>query len=511
MSAGSESPGRSQTVVIGGGLAGISAALELASAGASVTLLESKHKLGGATWSVERDGLVFDNGQHVYLRCCSAYASFLKRLGAEDMVAPPRRLDVPVFLPGGPDSHTTKAGLLPRGRARLKRSPRPLPAPLHLASSLLGFPGLSWLDKAMLARAVLALRALPVGQVGASRGLDQVTFGDWLRGHGQSDAVVAGLFDLVVRSTCNLSVEEVSATLGAMVVKTGLLEDPTAADIGWSRVPLSRLHGEVPASVLEGLGVRILLRSPVRSLEPSSASATGRWRIRTTRGSLEAGSVVLAVPHESASSLLEGIIPEARSWQRLGRSPIVNVHLVYPRRVLNEALIVSLDPYLQWIFDRTEVCGLDSSGSEGPQYLSVSLSAARDQAAMSQKQLLREVTSRLEEILPEARGQDLLHAFVVTEKAATFAGVPGTASLRPLPGTLLPGLALAGAWCNTGWPATMESAVRSGLAAARSILAAGREERGLGETGREERGREEAGLEETSPWAGSVDPTEAVA
>jgi len=184
---------------------------------------------------------------------------------------------------------------------------------------------------------------------------------------------------------------------------------------------------------------------------------------------------VLAVGHESASALLEGTFPEAKAWQRLGRSPIVNVHVVYPLRVTEEEVVVSLDPYLQWVFDRTEACGLGSAGPDGPQYLSISLSAARDQAAMPHRVLLGQVISKLEEAFPRARGQKPTCAFVVTEKAATFAGVPGTARLRPFAGSLpdkaLAGLALAGAWCNTGWPATMESAVRSGLTAARAILA----------------------------------------
>jgi len=469
--------GSDDVVVIGGGLAGISAALELARAGAKVTLLESRGSLGGATWSVERDGLVFDNGQHVYLRCCTAYTSFVDRLNAGDMVAVPKRLNVPVLVPSG------------RGcsKSRLRRTALGLPAPLHLAGSLLAFPGLSWRDKAMLARAVMALRALPsVEDVGnrevatrdiarqepASQELDRLTFGDWLRAHGQSQQAIGGLWDLVVRSTCNLSVEEVSATLGAMVVKTGLLEDPQAADIGWSKVPLGKLHGELPASVLEGLGAEIILRCPVRSLETDRA---GHFTIRTPRGSIQTASVVLAVGHESASALLEGTLPEAKGWQRLGRSPIVNVHVVYPLRVMEEEVVVSLDPSLQWVFDRTEACGLGSAGPDQPQYLSISLSAARDQAAMPHRVLLGQVISKLEEAFPRARGQKPTRAFVVTEKAATFAGVPGTARLRPFAGSLpdkaLAGLALAGAWCDTGWPATMESAVRSGLTAARAILA----------------------------------------
>ncbi len=479
--------GSDHVVVIGGGLAGISAALELARAGARVTLLESRGSLGGATWSVEKDGLIFDNGQHVYLRCCTAYASFLERLDAGDMVAAPKRLDVPVLLPSGSGC----------SKSRLSRSALGLPAPLHLTGSLLGFPGLSWRDKAMLARAVMALRAMPpardvVSQEVATRDitsenpvsqdparvdpasqdLDRLTFGDWLRAHGQSNEAVNGLWDLVVRSTCNLGADEVSATLGAMVVRTGLLTDPRAADIGWSKVPLGKLHGELPASVLQGLGVEVILRCPVRSLETDRA---GHFTIRTPRGSIQTASVVVAVGHESASSLLEGTFPEAKSWQRLGRSPIVNVHVVYPSRVMEEEVAVSLDPFLQWVFDRTEVCGLGSSGPDQPQYLSISLSAARDQATMSHRELLGQVISKLEEAFPRARGQKPTRAFVVTEKAATFAGVPGTARLRPFAGCLpdkaLAGLALAGAWCNTGWPATMESAVRSGLAAARAILA----------------------------------------
>src|SRR6266545_1718325 len=210
-----------EVVVVGGGLAGIATALAAADGGARVTLLEARPRLGGATFSFQREGLELDNGQHVYLRCCRAYQSLLERLGVRELAPLQPRLDVPVLAPGG------RMGRLRRGN---------LPAPLHLAGTLARYPYLNWSDRLGVVRAALALRRLDP----ADQRLDQRSFGSWLADQGQSRAATDALWELVGLPTLNARTDQASLQLATMVFKTGLLTARDAADIGYSRVPLSR-------------------------------------------------------------------------------------------------------------------------------------------------------------------------------------------------------------------------------------------------------------------------------
>jgi predicted NAD/FAD-binding protein len=236
-----------QIGIVGGGLAGLSAAIACGDAGAQVTLFEARTRLGGATWSSERDGLWIDNGQHVFLRCCESYIAFLRRLDAMDLVTIQDRLDIPVLMPG-------------RGVARLRRGA--LPAPLHMTGSLLRYTHLSVLDRLRVGRAAFALRDLDL----ADPKLDAQSFGGWLREHGQSEAAIERFWDLFTRATINLRPRDASLALAAKVFQTGLLTDPRAGEIGVSKVPLSQLHAEPAARDLEKLGGTLQTRARVEAV-----------------------------------------------------------------------------------------------------------------------------------------------------------------------------------------------------------------------------------------------------
>jgi hydroxysqualene dehydroxylase len=430
-------------LVIGGGLAGITAALDCSDAGADVRLLEARGWLGGATFSIERDGLWMDNGQHVFLRCCRAYRGLLARLGVESQVILQDRLDIPV--------------LEPRGRvSRLRRSR--LPAPFHLATALARYRPLSARERIRAARAARALGRLDP----ADPGLDGESFGAWLREHGQTPRAIEVLWDLIVLPTLNLHAREASLALAAKVFKTGLLESSDAGDIGYAAVPLARLHGEPAQRRLESAGAGVRVRARAAAVEPGS----DRFRVAVDGTSLEAEAVVLAVPHDEAARLLpREALADVAQLPGLGSSPIVNLHVVFDRRVLDLPLAAGLGTPVQFVFDRTEPGGLDGEG----QYVAVSLSCARDYARRPVDELRREFVPALAELLPRARDAKVERFFVTREQQATFLQGPGTAKLRPGPRTAVPGLVLAGAWTDTGWPATMEGAVRSGLAAARAL------------------------------------------
>ncbi len=437
-----------RVAVVGGGLAGITAALRCADAGCEVTLFEARPKLGGLTHSFQRGELSVDNGQHVFLRCCTAYLDLLDRLGVADQVALQSRLDIPVRSADG-------------GRtARLRRNR--LPAPLHLGDSILRFAPLSFAERLRFARAALALRRLDRADPAA----DEQTFGRWLAAHGQSERAVAALWDLVGIATLNAPAREASLALAAMVFQVGMLTDAAAADIGWSLVPLQRLHGDAAQESLTKAGAQVHTGAKVRGL----STAGGGWRVAGDAGPLDVDQVVLAVPPAAAEQLLPpGALSMPEGWSaRLGSSPIVNAHVVYDRRVLDEPFLAGVDTPVQWVFDRTAQSGL----TEG-QYVAVSLSAADaivDTPAAAIRELIVPALARL---LPAAGRAEIRDFFVTRERHATFRPAPGTAGLRPPARTGLPGLVLAGAWTATGWPATMEGAVRSGESAATAVVRSG--------------------------------------
>ncbi len=417
---------KNDVVVVGGGLAGITAALDLAAAGRKVTLLESRPRLGGATFSVERDGMWVDNGQHVFLRCCTAYRALLARIGATEKTELQQRLAIPVLRPGGRISW-------------LRRND--LPAPLHLGGSILRFGPLPPADRLRLLPALLALRKLSLDDPR----LDEQTFGEWLQRHGQRRSSFAALWDLIALPTLNLDSERASLALAAMVFKVGLLEDRGASDVGYATVPLQQLHGELAENALAAAGVDVQVKTRVRTLDEVDAKTT-----------------VLAVPHDEAADLLpEGALAPGVDPRALGVSPIVNLHVVYDRQVTPHAFAAAVDSPVQWVFDRTA-----SARVRDGQYLAVSLSGADGFDEKTSDELRDAFLPALADVFPEAARAEVLSFFVTREPRATFRGVPGTAHHRPGPVTNVPGLFLAGAWTNTGWPATMESAVRSGHAAA---------------------------------------------
>jgi uncharacterized protein with NAD-binding domain and iron-sulfur cluster len=468
-------------VVIGGGLAGITAAITLREAGASVTLLEARPWLGGATSSFSRGDLKIDTGQHVFLRCCTSYRELLARLGVTGSATLQDRFDVTVLAPGG-------------GRARLRRSA--LPAPLHLGRALVGYGFLSLPERLRVGWAALALRALDP----ARPGLDGQRLGDWLGSRGQTERARRRLWDLFIVSSLNIDGDEASVPLAATVLKTALLGDNDAADIGVPAVPLGELHGQAAVALLGRLGADVRLGTKATAVEPGPA---GGFRVQLSSGAdgadgadgddgddgddgpdqdgagapaagarapgsreISADGVVLAVPAGPAARLASAAgVAGADRWNGLGSSPIVNVHVVYDRRVTRLPFAAAVDSPVQWVFDKTRTSGLKTG-----QYLAISLSAADEYVDVPAARLREQFLPALEELFPAARVARVTDFFVTRERRATFRQAPGCGALRPGAATSLPGLVLAGAWTDTGWPDTMEGAVRSGRTAAQELI-----------------------------------------
>ncbi|HET9016873.1 MAG TPA: hydroxysqualene dehydroxylase HpnE [Thermomicrobiaceae bacterium] len=425
--------------VVGAGLAGLAAAVELKRRGFTVELFERTRLLGGKATSFTVDGVEVDNGQHVYLGCCTEFIDFVSGVGRATRADGTTTGDL-LWL-----QDRFEALLLQRGRPPARLRADALPSPLHLARALLGYRHLSPLDRLRLGQAVVAARrpAIP-GE----------TFGTWLERHGQGGAIRTAFWDPFLVPSLNAPLDEVDAAMGLFVVTTAFLADPGAARIGFARVPLARI-AEAAAAGLDA----VHLRMPVTGLDVApSGTDPGRVRavLLSDGGRVECDGVVLAVPPAAVARIVGD--PSAFGLAGLDQfktAPIVDVHLWYDAPGLGFGFAALLDSPVQWVFEKA------------PGYLCCSLSAADQHVLQPEPDLIelchREVTA----VLPELAGATLRHGVATRDREATFVPAPGLA--RPGPRTAVPGVVIAGAWTDTGWPATMESAVRSGRAAAREL------------------------------------------
>jgi squalene-associated FAD-dependent desaturase len=405
-----------RVAVVGGGLAGLAAALDLVAAGHEVTLYEARPTLGGAVQTLpEREGDPTpppDNGQHVALGCCTAYLDFLGRVRSAGGVRR-QRLALPVL-----DERGRVSTIGPGARA------------------LLGYRHVSLRDRVGIALATRRLGGLDPSS------LDGETFGGLLRRLGSSERSIERFWDVFVRPALNLRCDEASAALGVFTVQTALLGPPAASDLVVPVEPLGALHGDAAGRVLEAAGAVVRTGSRVESLDE-----------------LDADAVVVAVPPRESARLLGEPEPE------LEDSPIVSVHLLFDRIILDYPLAALLDSPAHWVFDRGRLTG--HQPQPAGQYLTVVSSGAPELLEVRGRELVELLAGELTARLGAA---ELLWSRVSREPAATFAGRPGTSPLRAATHTERPNVVRAGAWTDTGWPATMEGAIRSGQAAARAVL-----------------------------------------
>ncbi len=411
--------------MVGAGLAGLAAAVELKAAGWRVELFERSRLLGGRATSYEVDGRVVDNGQHVFLGCCTEFIDFATGLGLGGHLRLQERFDVLVLAPGRRPSRLRAAGL---------------PAPWHLAAGLLRYRELGWPDKARVALALL----------GASSRLDdQRPLSEWLRERGQSEASRRAFWEPFFVPALNAPLERVTVAEAAFVVATAFLADPGAARFGFLTVPLARLAESAAASADV-----VHLRAPVVRLERSEAGALGIW---TGDGRfLAVDACVLALPPDRLERLLaEGDRFGLPRFDRFVARPIVDVHLWHDRGSLGFDFAALLASPVQWVFEKA------------PGYLCCSLSDAGEAVGRPEAELVELAWAEVSARVPALAGAALGRGAATRSPEATFAPPPGAP--RPGPATSAANLAVAGSWTDTGWPDTMESAVRSGRAAARHL------------------------------------------
>ena len=412
--------------IVGGGLAGLAAAARLGEAGLTVDLHEARTFLGGRAASYrltpsDPNSERIDNCQHVLLRCCTELLDFYRRCGVADQIV----FHSTLYLVGRDGMHDA-----------IFRDP--LPAPLHLARSLLQMRGLGWIDKVSLLR---CLRAVP--QARKRDDLDQITFADWLRQTGATARSVARFWRPVIVSALNEDPERASALPALQVFGEGLLGSRTSYEMGVPAVPLDDLYSPALAGRL-GRSVQIHLGSKVSTIDPLGD---------------EADFYISAVPFDRVPALLPelGLDEQLQGYQT---SPIVGVHLWFDRPITELGHAMLVDGEIQWIFHKG-----------GGYYLGV-VSAARSLVRVSPAEIVDKAVAQLQDTFLGARRAKLQRSRVIKELKATYSAVPGLEASRPGPHTRFPNVFLAGDWTDTGWPATMEGAVRSGYRAAEAVLAA---------------------------------------
>lgn len=453
-------------VVLGGGIAGISTAVHLLSQGYTVTLVESRQFLGGRAFSFSdgQTGIAVDNGQHVIVGACTHFIELLHRLGIWDrwLLQPHMRIRV-----------------LDRNMKKGSLSTSFLPSPFHLLPSFLAYAHLSLGDKVRIVWALICAKSTDRHQPH----LEDTTFHQWLKEHGQSDRAIHNFWTLVMLPILNDRVETVSATMGLMVIQEGMLQDYHSADMGYATRDLNAALGEPAKEYLQGQGCNIIFGCSVRKLILNSGRVTG---IELASGETVTGQVfVSALPFSHLLAILPpktAEMPVFQNLKGLKTSPIVNVHIWYDRPVMEGDFCAFVDSPLQWVFNRTAFIQDASSAagnarhevSEGTpsqgQYICISHSGAWKYIEWSREDLIKEFVYEMRRVFPSARDAQVQRAIVVKQRNATFRCLPGANELRPNSQTPIPNLFLAGAWTNTGWPSTMEGAARSGYNATKAVM-----------------------------------------
>ncbi len=442
-------------IVIGGGLAGLSAGVALAEAGWRVRLFEQRPFLGGrATSYVLPDGEHVDNCQHVTLGCCTNLEDFYRRVGAQEKI---RYFDRLLFQDPQGRTGIMQAGLLP--------------APLHMTGSFLSFAPLALADKRCIASALLDI----LRGRGHTADLDTpggISMLAWLRKRKQTPRAIERFWRVVLVSALDEELEQTDARFGVDVFWKGFLSNRTGYRMGVPAVPLAELYDGCKAEI-ERRGGEVNLRLPVRAIHFSNGAVDSLEFDGGRRESAEA--YVFAMPHQALAELLpEEIQKREPALAHLGKirvSPITGVHFWFDREVMKEPFVTLLETTTQWIFNKTELYGANKSGgNEKGQYLQLVISASYDLLQKPRQEIIDLCLAELRQALPRMREARLLKATVIKEAAATFSPQPGVDRWRPTQQTGIARMFLAGDWTQTGWPATMEGAVRSGYLAAEAVL-----------------------------------------
>lgn len=436
--------------IVGGGIAGLAAACALAEAGFQVTVFERRPFVGGRASSYEHPGTgeVVDNCQHVLLGCCTNLLDFYRRIGASNKIQWFERL---TFVePGGRKSEIY---------------PSNLPAPLHTVPSFLKASSLSWPDKLAISRAMMAL-------LGSLPPDSTKSFAEWLGEHHQTQGAIDRFWKVVLVSAINEDLDRISIRYGAQVFRESFLKSAEAGKMGVPTVPLSELYGDA-ISYIESRGGYVKLRSSVQIIVPEAQGVA----VQAGGAAERFDWAVIAVPHQAVGKLLPSQNGSGQLRLRLHEqlakfesSPITGIHLWFDREVTELPHAVLLDRTMQWMFQKSKLQRVRQA--EPGSYIELVVSSSKTLVEVGRQEIIDLALRELAEFFPRTRDAKLLKATVVKEVHATYSALPGSDAYRPGTVSPWPHVFLAGDWTATGWPATMEGAVRSGYKAAEAVTAA---------------------------------------
>jgi len=436
--------------IVGGGIAGLAAGCVLSHAGFRVSLFERRPFVGGRASSYEHPGTgeIVDNCQHVLLGCCTNLLDFYRRIGVAEKI---QWFDRLTFIePGG---------------RRSEIGPSALPAPLHSSPSFLRASSLSWSDKIAISRAMLAL----MGQLPPD---SPKSFADWLREHQQTQGAIDRFWKVVLVSAINEDLDRISVRYGAQVFRESFLKSAEAGRMGVPTVPLSDLYSRA-ISYIEGHDGKVHLRTSVEGVVSEQNGVV----LKSTGAAESFDFVVLAVPHNALDKLLPSqngsgeTSAELRAQiAKFESSPITGIHLWFDREITDLPHAVLLDRTIQWLFQKSKLQPQRQGAEQAGSYIELVVSSSKSLVAMGRQEILDLALRELAEFFPTVREAQLLKATVVKEVHATYSALPGSDDYRPASQTPWPRIFLAGDWTATGWPATMEGAVRSGYAAAENVI-----------------------------------------
>jgi squalene-associated FAD-dependent desaturase len=438
--------------IAGGGLAGLSAGCALAEAGFRVTLFDRRPYLGGRASSYQHPGTgeIVDNCQHVLLGCCTNLLDFYRRAGVQDKI---RWYEKLTFLEPG-------------GRASVI-APSALPAPLHTALAFLRADCLSFRDKMAISRAMAALAP----SIPPDRG---ESFLDWLKRHGQTEQAIERFWKTILVSALNEDLDQVSVPYAAQVVRESFLKSAAAGLMGIPTVPLTDLYSQT-GDYIRARGGEIRFRAGVESFRAEASEVS----VTTNGQEQRFDYLILAVPFDVLGRILPDAPsagPLAAALGQFSTSPITGIHLWFDRQISDLDHAVLLDRTIQWMFHKSRLIdvGNDVRNNEAREngrgsYVELVVSCSRSLVEKSKSEIVEMAMKEAEEFFPDACEAKLLKSTVIKEVHATYSPRPGIDQYRPKPQTAWPRVFLAGDWTATGWPATMEGAVRSGYLAAEAL------------------------------------------
>ena len=446
----------SSVCVIGGGLSGLAAATALCSRGFRVELFEARRQLGGRAGSFyeENSDQLVDHCQHVGMGCCTNLADFCRRTGIDQHL---RRDRVIRFIARD-------------GRRCDLRGTRWLPAPLHLLPALWGLKFLRWKDRLHVATTLLRLAREPAADA-STDAKNEVSIGDWLNQQGVSAESVDRFWSVVLVSALGETVERASLSAARKVFVDGFMSANDSYEVLVPSVPLGQLYGNQLIRWLVERGVTVHQNTAVRQLVGSHARIDA---VTFSNGrSLAFDDYILAVPWRKAVPLLAPQVAETLQLdsgiERIQSSPITAIHLWLDRPIMDAPHAVLIDCLAQWVFSRPSNLRQDGEAAAG-HYYQVVISASRQLAGRPRDEVLREIMEDLSAVWPTAAAAEIVDWRMVTQRDALFSAAPGLDRWRPEQQTDIPNLMLAGDWTRTGWPSTMEGAVRSGYLAAEAVL-----------------------------------------